>query len=33
MEEAARALQQQVSALTNQNAALEAQLISQQNIA
>ena len=28
-----RALQQQVSALTSQNAALEAQLISQQNIA
>ena len=33
MEEAVRALQQQVSALMNQNAALEAQLVSQQNIA
>ena len=33
MEDAVRALQQQVSALMSQNAALEAQLISQQNIA
>ena len=33
MEDALRALQQQVSALTNQNAALEAQLRGQQNIA
>ena len=33
MEEAVRALQQQVNALMSQNAALEAQLISQQNIA
>ena len=33
MEEAVRALQQQVSALMRQNAALEAQLVSQQNIA
>ena len=33
MEEAVRALQQQVNALISQNAALEAQLISQQNIA
>ena len=33
MEEALRALQQQVNALMSQNAALEAQLISQQNIA
>ena len=32
MEEAVRALQQQVNALMSQNAALEAQLISQQNI-
>ena len=31
MEDALRALQQQVSALTNQNAALEAQLRGQQN--
>ena len=33
MEEAVRALQQHVNALISQNAALEAQLISQQNIA
>ena len=33
MEEAVRALQQQVNALMSQNAALEAQLIVQQNIA
>ena len=33
MEDAVRALQQQVNALMSQNAALEAQLISQQNIA
>ena len=33
MEDAVRALQQQVSALMSQNAALEAQLVSQQNIA
>ena len=33
MEDEARALQQQVNALTAQNAALEAQLLSQQNIA
>ena len=33
MEDAVRALQQQVNALTSQNAALEAQLVSQQNIA
>ena len=33
MEDAVRALQQQVNALTAQNAAFEAQLISQQNIA
>ena len=33
MEDAARALQQQVSALMNQNAALEAELRGQQNIA
>ena len=33
MEEAVRALQQQVNALMSQNAALEAQLIRQQNIA
>ena len=33
MEDALRAVQQQVSALTNQNAALEAQLRGQQNIA
>ena len=33
MEDAVRALQQQVNALMNQNAALEAQLVSQQNIA
>ena len=33
MEDALRALQQQVSALTNQNAPLEAQLRGQQNIA
>ena len=33
MEDAVRALQQQVSALMNQNAALEAQLLGQQNIA
>ena len=33
MEDAVRALLQQVNALTAQNAALEAQLISQQNIA
>ena len=32
MEDALRALQQQVSALTNQNAALKAQLRGQQNI-
>ena len=32
MEDAVRALQQQVNALMSQNAALEAQLISQQNI-
>ena len=33
MEDAVRALQQQVNALMSQNAALEAQLVSQQNIA
>ena len=33
MEDSVRALQQQVNALMSQNAALEAQLISQQNIA
>ena len=33
MEDAVRALQQQVKALMSQNAALEAQLVSQQNIA
>ena len=33
MEEAVRALQQQVNALMSQNAALEAQSVSQQNIA
>ena len=33
MEDAVRALQQHVNALMSQNAALEAQLISQQNIA
>ena len=33
MEEAVRALQQQVNALMSENAALEAQLVSQQNIA
>ena len=33
MEDALQALQQQVSALTNQNATLEAQLRGQQNIA
>ena len=33
MEEAVRALQQQVNALMAQNAALEAQLLGQQNIA
>ena len=33
MEDAVRALQQQVNALMSQNAALEAQLINQQNIA
>ena len=33
MEEAVRALQQQVSALTAQNAALEMELRSQKNIA
>ena len=33
MEDAVRALQQQVTALMSQNAALEAQLVSQQNIA
>ena len=33
MEDAVRALQQQVNGLTSQNAALEAQLVSQQNIA
>ena len=33
MEEAVRALQQQVNALMSQNAALEAQLRGQQNIA
>ena len=33
MEDAVRALQQQVNALMSQNAALEAQLLGQQNIA
>ena len=33
MEDALRALQHQVNALMSQNAALEAQLVSQQNIA
>ena len=33
MEDAVRALHQQVNALVSQNAALEAQLVSQQNIA
>ena len=33
MEDAVRAVQQQVNALMSQNAALEAQLVSQQNIA
>ena len=33
MEDAVRALQQQVNALMSQNAALEAQLIGQQNFA
>ena len=33
MEDALRTLQQQVNVLTNQNAALEAQLLGQQNIA
>ena len=33
MEDAVRALQQQVNALLSQNAAFEAQLVGQQNVA